>query len=857
MSFIDDLKNRANQKKGNVFIKSLKDKNETEVKQAFLDNEDLHSNEIVLSHLFFNYTSLINMLPLEFQMSMINSNLSMFKYGSSEAKKSLVSNWLKDNKFFMNTKTIDLDNEEYEEYLCMYFNQIEDIPKLFMDDLYNVINILSKHDMKKTEEIISSISDKFTDRQWEFILKVNPAFIQYASQEIQNNYSDQDEFINYISGEARNKYIKNQLEKISGDINLIKNVPIDVQREFIISSPYMINYIDEDLLTELLKYDISLIKYVNISSFKNTEVIYSVLENVVKKDINEIIDIFIDKCLLNAKGKLYRFDKKSNNISYQTTKRLIRIIQRLSISDIIRLIDIDVNYSLAYIVPLYNESLEKEEKESIILDANSRCLNLFKEYFGEDIYTKYYKIINKIYNEYISNIQRYDWTTDYNSILDIFKLLFNKKIILKNSPEKLSVFVGMMLLYKGKESYNTASASKKLLNDLLKNAYNSEITLDSELYDIMSLEILDSRLSFLSKELLIDISKYNYMNMSTLLYIVKDDENRKLFKHYYEILSSIYKDGKETLLTAIENFTYYKDILSDIQDKDLNDSEENNLIRLLVSNGNYLNIKKKEELSSYDIALLKQLMSDWNNNTDDIIRKNLMCNYLFNKPYNEKGDTLWLELTTIKNYCDICDIDVIEELNVFSNEEIQVISMIKLMFSITDPELLIAFLDNVLSEKMDINIVSIINIFNKLKEHRTRIINKQIVNLNDIENLYNSNSSAVEKTELSGVTIYKFHNQDFRLLTSYSNDGIHYDLKYISGINSNCYGYNELVEDSTYRLSSFGDETIIKFNKDRKKDNKMIPDFILAKDLNETILQTARNNNLVVISLEGNQYEGY
>ena len=95
MSFIDDLKNRANQKKGNAFIKSLQGKNETEVKQAFLDNEDLHSNEIVLSHLFFNYTSLINMLPQEFQQNMINSNLSMFKYGSSEAKKALVSNWLK------------------------------------------------------------------------------------------------------------------------------------------------------------------------------------------------------------------------------------------------------------------------------------------------------------------------------------------------------------------------------------------------------------------------------------------------------------------------------------------------------------------------------------------------------------------------------------------------------------------------------------------------------------------------------------------------------------------------------------------------------------------------------------------
>ena len=137
------------------------------------------------------------------------------------------------------------------------------------------------------------------------------------------------------------------------------------------------------------------------------------------------------------------------------------------------------------------------------------------------------------------------------------------------------------------------------------------------------------------------------------------------------------------------------------------------------------------------------------------------------------------------------------------------------------------------------------------------MINQQIVNLNDIENLYDSNTGAVEKADINGVTVYKFHNQDFRLLTSYTNDGIHYDLKYISGINSNCYGYNKLIANGAVRLSSYEDDTIVKFNKDRKAYDKMIPDFILAKDINDSILQTAKSNNLAVISLEGTEYEGY
>ncbi len=851
MSLIKNIKNRTNQRKGNAFIKSLSKMNETEVKQAYLDNKDIQSNEIVLSHLFFNYTSLISMLPLEFQKNMLNSNISMFKHGSTEAKKALVSGWLNDNKFFMNYKTLDLDDTEYEEYLCMYFNQPDDVSKLFMDDLYKVMLVLSKKDIKRTENIIDSIKDKLIDRQWDFILKANPIFIKYAPQNIQNKYSENEEYSKYISGEARNNYLKSQLEKVSNDISLLKDMPIDMQREFIESSPYLINNLDEDSLTELLKYDIELLKYVNISSFKNTEVIYKVLENVVDANIDNIINVFVDKCLLNAKGKLFRYDKNSNNISYQITKRLVRIIQSLPISKIMPLIDIDTNYVLAYVAPLYNENISKKEKESITLEANSRCLNLFKEYYGENVYTKYYKVINKIYNEYITKIDNYDWSKDYNSILELFKVIFNKRIIEKNNPEKISVFVGISLFYKGKENKESVGASIKLLNELLSNAYNKKISLTTEIYDIMSLEIFDERLLFVNPDLLVDISKYNFINMSTLLYIVKNDKYKSLFIDYYNILKAIYKEDKETLLTTIENFTYYKDILNDIKDKELNDEEINNLIRLLVSDGNYLNIKKKEELSSYEITLLKRLLSDWTNNNDDVIRKNLISNYFFNRPYNEKGDTLWLELATVKNYCDICDMDTIENMGILNENELKLLAMIKLMFSVTDSELLLSFVENIINSKLDINIISVINLFNKLKQNKLDIINNQIVSTDDIENLYENNSSAVSKTEEDGVIIYRFNNQDFKILSSYTNDGLHYDFKFISEITKNCYGYNKLIPTLSVRLSSFENDTIIKFNKDRKKDLKMKPDFMVVKDLTPDILNIAKNNGLRIIQVEG------
>ena len=105
MSFFKQMQSRKIQKKANNFIKTLNSKSTKEVEQAYLDNKEFENNEIVLSYLFFKQPSLIRILPLDFQISRLNSNLNMFEYGSPEAKRELVSAWLKENKFFTNANT--------------------------------------------------------------------------------------------------------------------------------------------------------------------------------------------------------------------------------------------------------------------------------------------------------------------------------------------------------------------------------------------------------------------------------------------------------------------------------------------------------------------------------------------------------------------------------------------------------------------------------------------------------------------------------------------------------------------------------------------------------------------------------
>ncbi len=862
MSLLKDMKNRQVQRKANDFIAKLKNKSEKEIEIAYLDNKEFANNEIVLSYLFFNHPSLIRILPLDFQVSRINSNLTMFNLGSKEAKRELVSLWMHGNKFFMNALVVGFDEEEYNNYLKLYFSQPDDITLLFMDDLKKVITVLSNSDVKETEKLIEKIKDKLTDKQWEYILEVNPIFIKYANQNVQNKYTDKEEFITYLNGSARDKYLESQINKIKEDFTNFNTANIDIQKEYIKTYPYMINYIEEDILVKLLKYDTELIKYVNLSILKNKEdktqeIVYGILENIESSSIKEIVNILVNKNLFNAKGKLYRFDSKSNDISYQYTKRIIKILQELNLDQIKSLINIDVNYVLPYVVPLYNKDEEKAVKEKIIIDSNSRCLNLFKSYYdNNDIYSKYYKLINKIYNTYIENMDEYDYEKDYNCIFELFKILFNKKIITANAFDKISVYIGSSILYKDKTNNKITAQRITILNEILSNAYKRKIKNNKDLYNINSLELFDNRLSFIDDDLLQDYSKYNFVNISNLLLIIKSDKMYDLFKEYYYIMIEIYGKNKESLYKTIENFTYYKDILLDIKDKELTDLEIENLILLLSSGLNQYNVTKKEELSSYDTFYIKKIVEELSVTKDENVYKNLLCKYLFNKSYDEKGNCGWLDVDTIKNICDVFDSEALETLkiddkNIFTDDEVNLFCMTKLLFSSNDFDLILSFLENIITNKVKRNIFSVNELFNKIKEYKVELINNMIVSLNEIEELYKYRPDIVLKNERNGVKVYTIVGQEFKVLTSTNNDGIHYLCSSIVNLDKNSYGYDKLIKTGSIRFTTINNKTTIKVNKDNIELSTMSPAFIIIVGLlNDELLNIAKENNLTIIEVQ-------
>ena len=377
-----------------------------------------------------------------------------------------------------------------------------------------------------------------------------------------------------------------------------------------------------------------------------------------------------------------------------------------------------------------------------------------------------------------------------------------------------------------------------------------------EIYNINSLELFDKRLSFINEELLLDYSKYNFVNISNLLLIIKSTKVYELFKSYYDIVINISGESKETLYKAVENFTYYKDIMEDVKDKELNDEEIDNLTLLLSTSSNQYNIMKKEELADYDLILYKKLVSEISSIKDPNAYKNLLCNYLFNMGYDEKGNSGWLELVTIKSLCDVFDVEslanlVIDGKRVFDEDEVDLFCMTKLLFGTDDFDILLSFTEKFLFNKVKRNILSILELLNKIKKYKIELINSEIVSFSEIEDLYESRPDIVIKSNKNGVDIYTIVGQDFRVLCSLKDDGVHYMCTNVTKLDKNCYGYNKLVSDGSVRFSLDEGDTTIKVYENNMNKGSMKTEFIIiVGKLSDDLIAIAKENNLKIVEIQ-------
>ncbi len=414
----------------------------------------------------------------------------------------------------------------------------------------------------------------------------------------------------------------------------------------------------------------------------------------------------------------------------------------------------------------------------------------------------------------------------------------------------------MSLLYKTSDTKKTRPATVKLLNEIINTTYDVDVKIKKDIYDINTLEIFDSRFDFINKSLLFEFDKFNFVNMSSLLLLIKSNTARKYFEKYYNIVTKIYTENKETLYRCIENFGSYYEILASVDGITLSKEENRNLLILLSSFGNHANITKRSQLLSYDLLIIKKFVEDLSAVKDINVYKNVLANFLFNKGYDSNGNFGWLDIATIKEILDIYDTDSLEDANaegkrIFNEQELALFSMLKLLFTTEDLSIILQYIEKIISMKDVRNTLPFVEFFNKIKKYRLEIINSQIVTLKDIEMLGIDRPEVVNKYEKDGVTIYQIINQDFKILCSERDDGIHYSCENVSKLDKNCYGYNKLIKNGSLRFSTEDGKTIIRMNKDNINQTDLKPDYIVVvNEINDELLDIAKDNEIVIVEIK-------
>ena len=143
------------------------------------------------------------------------------------------------------------------------------------------------------------------------------------------------------------------------------------------------------------------------------------------------------------------------------------------------------------------------------------------------------------------------------------------------------------------------------------------------------------------------------------------------------------------------------------------------------------------------------------------------------------------------------------------------------------------------------------DLFNKIKKYRVELINNTIVSLGEIEDLYNERPDIVIKNTKDGVDVYTIVGQDFKVLYSLTDDGIHYGVSNVSLLEKNMYGYSRLESNGSVRFTTVDDKTIVKLNKDNINSKGAKKEFIIVVNrLTDELVDIAKRNNLKIVEIQ-------
>lgn len=480
------------------------------------------------------------------------------------------------------------------------------------------------------------------DLQYEFIEKNIVKYMKYAHSRIQKEKIEKDiTNLGYASIDVIKDYVKKNPESLryiragSKVVDIVKQNIELFDKMNIFAKKYFANYNIRngkfDIISKILQKDIKNIKFGESYCFDDGIYAYTDMlgaklwgiNDFSNKTDSEIKNFFLHSKNFDAYGNISSYNtlhsigwtSPGTAIEYRNTSNLKECINLLSAKQVSELIKIDSNYILPYIQPKTWKYDSEEINASI-----DKVKELFIELYGIDRLKDYEEYIEEIFSmqeKYENNRFKVDFKSRSKEPVHQLKVLFNPTIM---NTEEIKQLYGEYFtrIKEGKDS-------RDAFYDIIEKSYGKDARniLESrpglDIHEINSLEVFDTRIQSifegktgLSYEAFVhNCLSYNIENFSGFLDIVKNEEKRKNFSTYYEIIATIMGDNVETTQKAITQFDYIEEILKSVKDVELTEKQEQNLLSVLCSDSNPCNITSIEDLECYEERLfLEESLSD-------------------------------------------------------------------------------------------------------------------------------------------------------------------------------------------------------------------------------------------------------
>ena len=685
-------------------------------------------------------------------------------------------------------------------------------------DLPNILKYLDNDIIYKLVEKKNDLVIYLDEEQQMKIAQKNEKCFKYINSDIQLKYIQQDpKYIDLASDEAQEKFTL--LDKSN-----FQRTTQDFQLKTIVENPNAYQYSSEEVKYEIwndskneiardaaismLKKDIRNSKHLELTDNLGYEIIdkyIKLFENVQNEDIQTIKRYFLHSKMFDAKGKLLPSDKALHGNSPEKSKGIddytysqIEVIHKLNSNQIRQLVDIDSNYVLPYLAGNGVKRGEDRENFHMIDEENiehskEKCEELFNNMFGEEkledikecfniIYDlqqkKYEYLKDATYNGNIKGVENNDQIAKMREIedvpLDQVKILFNRDIIEKNSTEVIKRYF---------EKYNLGQDNSAEFKELLENAYGSHVKgiLDSragvDVHSINSLEVFDKRIIDNFGEAFVhDLISYNIRDFSAFLEVIKDEDKLSNFKTYYNVLTNVMGNNVETMQRAFSEYRYNEELLENVKDIEITDTQYDNLISVLCSRNNMYDINTLQQLQNFDeIAneiTRKELettrkMQDKGKQAEKI--KQIISEHILGLDYthNYKTRNYGDSFEYLRNMYDISSEDKNKE--VYKNSEITMLEVMNFIDKEMQPEKLLDVANSLMNEKGIRNPIAIYNAIDKMKEQQMDMLNESFLTIDKMEQACKEeegkeNPKITKSMREDGIIQYSLEGIDFTFL---------------------------------------------------------------------------------------------